>query len=290
MSVPETPQTPVNPQPAASQPAAAPAPRRWPLQDWFHSLWDAARLHTPAYTGLAGRYDAFLQGFLIVLVVSLLAGVPGFVGEIMAGLQPASAAETAETSAALREALEAAGPWMARLGLSTATRAAVVDEIANAFDLALQMRQEVDQLPTRLPRPVGRVLEALGNWLSEPFSAAHLPLAVASLGAWLGYGIWVMLAARMLGGRGSLHGFFGATALYAVPHVLDILRWLPFVGALIGTIAYVWGVVIYIKATQASHSLSFERALIAVLAPLALAALVIAGVLSVLSGIAWLRS
>jgi hypothetical protein len=290
MSVPETPQTPVTPEPAGNAPIAVPPARRWPLQEWFSSLWDAARLHTPAYTGLAGRYDAFLQGFVIVLIVSLLAGVPGFVGELMAGLQPAPASETAETSAALREMLEAAGPWMARLGLPADTQAGVANEVANAFDLALQVRQEVDELPTRLPRPVGRVLEALGNWLSQPFGSAHLPLAVASVGAWLGYGVWVMLAARMLGGRGSLHGFFGATALYAVPHVLDLLRWLPFVGAIIGVIAYVWGVVIYIKATQASHGLSFERALIAVLAPLALAALLIVGVLSVLSGIAWLRS
>jgi hypothetical protein len=290
MSIPEIPQTPVTPEPAGSPPAVAPVSRRWPLQDWFSSLWDAARLHTPVYTGLAGRYDAFLQGFLIVLVVSLLAGVPGFVGEIIDGLAPAPAGETAETSEALREVLEAAGPWMSRLGLSPDTRAAVADEVANAYGLALQVLQEVDQLPTRLPRPAGRVLEALGNWLSQPFSSAHLPLAVASLGAWLGYGVWVMLAAKMLGGRGSLHGFFGATALYAVPHVLDLLRWLPFVGALIGVIAYVWGVIIYIKATQASHSLSFERALIAVLAPLALAALLMVGVLSVLSGIAWLRS
>jgi len=227
---------------------------------------------------------------VIVLIVSLLAGVPGFVNEIIDGLAPAPADETAETSAALREVLEATGPWMARLGLPADTQAAVTNEVAHAFDLALQVRQEVDELPTRLPRPLGRVLEALGNWLSQPFSSAHLPLAVASVGAWLGYGVWVMLAARMLGGRGSLHGFFGATALYVVPHVLDVLRWLPFVGALIGVIAYVWGVVIYIKATQASHSLSFERALIAVLAPLALAVLLIVGVLSVLAGLAWLRS
>ncbi|OQA45684.1 MAG: Yip1 domain protein [Chloroflexi bacterium ADurb.Bin325] len=290
MNVPETPQTPAAPPPADERPAAVPAPQGWQLHGWFSRLWDAARLHTPAYAGLAGRQDAFFQGFLIVLLVSLLAGAPGFVGDVMAALQRPSADETAERSIALREMLGAAGPWMARLGLSTAAWTAAVDEVADAFDMGLQVSQEIDQLPTRLPRPVGRILEAFGGWLSAPFSVARLPLAVASLGVWLGYGVWVMLAARLLGGRGSLSGFFGATALYAVPHALDLLRWLPFIGGLIGVIAYIWGVIVYIKATQASHDLSFERALIAVLAPLALAVLIIAGLFSMLSGIVWLRS
>lgn len=296
MSVPETPQTPV---PEGTPPRAAenpPAPtRRSPLLVWLADLWAAARLHPPVFTGLAARYDAFLHGFLIVLVISLLTGIPIFVGEIVGAVALPSAGEPAEQSTALRESLEATGPLLDRLGVPADTRADIVAEVSRAFGLALQIRQEVDQLPTTFPRPVGAVLEALGTWVSLPFSGALpfgsgvLPLAVVSLGAWLGYGFWVMLAAKLLGGRGTLHGFFGATALYAVPHVLDLFGWVPFIGGILGFIAYVWGAVVYVKATQASHQLSFERALIAVLLPIVLFVLIIIGVLSVLAGLAWLR-
>ncbi len=72
-----------------------------------------------------------------------------------------------------------------------------------------------------------RLSSAIGHWLSRPFASSPLPLAAATLSTWLGYGMWVMLAAKLLGGRGTLHGFFGATAFFAVPHVLDIFAACP---------------------------------------------------------------
>ena len=53
------------------------------------------------------------------------------------------------------------------------------------------------------------------------------PLAAVALGTWLGYGIWVMLFAKLLGGRSTLAGFFSTTALYAVPHLLSFFAFIP---------------------------------------------------------------
>ena len=83
-----------------------------------------------------------------------------------------------------------------------------------------------------------------------------------------------MLAAKLMGGRGGLAGFFGATALFAVPHVLDLFRWVPYVGSALGFVAFIWGAVVYVKATAVSHRFSAGQALLAVLLPL-LAAIVV---------------
>jgi len=72
----------------------------------------------------------------------------------------------------------------------------------------------VAELSTPLPRFIGGVLSSLGVWLSLPFTR---------LTRWIGYTIWVLLVAKLLGGRATAAQALGATALYAVPHVLDIL-------------------------------------------------------------------
>ncbi len=138
---------------------------------------------------------------------------------------------------------------------------------------------QIDRLPTALPRPLARAFIGLGHWLSRPFASSPVPLAAAALGTWLGYGIWVMLAAKLLGGRGTLHGFFGATAFFAVPHVLDIFAGVPVAGPILGTVALIWGIVIYAVATGVSHRLSAGRALVAVFAPVVLLLTVVALVL-----------
>jgi hypothetical protein len=133
--------------------------------------------------------------------------------------------------------------------------------------MAMQIANAIHQLPTRLPRPVGPLLASAGRWLSLPWQNALFPLGSAVLATWLGYGIWVMLAAKLLGGQGSLARFFGATALYALPHVLGIFARIPYLGGVLGFIGFAWGLVIYVRATAVSHELSIERALLSVLMP-----------------------
>jgi len=73
------------------------------------------------------------------------------------------------------------------------------------------------------------------------------------LGAWLSYGIWVLLLARLLlGAKGSLRDFLTTTPLYSVPQLLTFLAPVPCLGSLLGIVAAVWGWLIYTKATAVS--------------------------------------
>jgi hypothetical protein len=67
-----------------------------------------------------------------------------------------------------------------------------------------------------------------------------------------------------------LAGFFGVTALYAVPHLLSFFAFIPILGGVLGLIAYFWGLAIYIKGTASSHQMTLGRALLAVVLPVLL--------------------
>jgi hypothetical protein len=259
------------------------------MKEWLSDLWDAALFRPVVYDELRRRPDAFLQGTIIVVIVALLAGIPSFVQELWQGSRVTQASENAEARAALRNALEAGQLWTEQLSIPPSTWAEIVDQVEQNFAMAAQIAEQVENLPTPLPRPVGRFLAALGGWLSQPFAVRGIPLATVSLGAWLGYSILVMLAAKLLGGRATLHGFLGASALYAVPHVLDVFRWIPFFGWLIGLIAILWGAAIYVKATQWGHELSLERALLAVLLPAIVLFAILVLIVSILAGVSALR-
>jgi hypothetical protein len=151
--------------------------------------------------------------------------------------------------------------------MPTETRQQLTD-VTRAIKVWIGAGAEISNLSAVLPRPLGALMQAFGAWLSLPFAQSGFPLSVVSLVTWLGYGLWVMLLAKLLGGRGTLAGFFGTSALYAVPHVLTFFAWVPCLGSVLGLIAFVWGIVIYVKATLVSHELSVGRALVAVFAPM----------------------
>lgn len=111
-------------------------------------------------------------------------------------------------------------------------------------------------LPTPLPRPVGALLQALGSLVTTPLSyLGGLVLAV----------VFTQLAARQLGGQGSIQQMLGLSALSVAPHALDALVIVPFIGPTFGLIAWAWGLVILVVATGVAHKLESGRATLAVL-------------------------
>ncbi|RME48248.1 MAG: hypothetical protein D6791_03800 [Chloroflexi bacterium] len=126
---------------------------------------------------------------------------------------------------------------------------------ARAFAQAIA---KIMELPTPLPGFFGRLLKWVGAWLSAP---------LALLGKWFFVSIWIMLFARLLGGRGSLLGYLRASSLSALPHVLGAFAFLPAVGGLMALVGSVWGLVVNYRAVQVSHGLSSDRAVLAVLLP-----------------------
>jgi hypothetical protein len=142
----------------------------------------------------------------------------------------------------------------------------IVEQVTAYMRSSIEMGLRIQALPTRLPKPVGGVLEDLGRLLSLPFSR---------LTGWIGYTIWVLLFAKLLGGRATVAQTLGATALYAIPHVLDILHIVRCLGGLLGFIATVWGIAIYVKALAVANEFSIGRSIVATVAPA-----LIAGVLA----------
>jgi len=105
---------------------------------------------------------------------------------------------------------------------------------------------------------VGVSLRSLGAFLSLPFGR---------LAGWIGYAMWVLLVAKLLGGRATVAQMLGATALYVAPHALDILSSVPCLGLVIGMVTTVWGIAIYVKAVAVANEFSISRAIAATVVP-----------------------
>jgi hypothetical protein len=149
------------------------------------------------------------------------------------------------------------------------------EEFMQNFTAGINMGVELDTLPTPLPRPIAGFFTALGAWISA---------AIGNAGPWLGYGALVLLFAKLAGGRGILNLFFGLTALYAVPNLLQIFSFLPFLGPVIGLIALIWGIAVYIRAVQVSQDFSGGKAVLITALPLLIVLLISACIGSVALG------
>jgi hypothetical protein len=237
------------------------------MKSWLADILDALRLRGAALAAVAERPDAFMRGLLVVVAAALIAGLPALVSGIANGFRPV-AVEPVEIAPQVAGAFDMMRPWLRSSGLPDAVIDQIVETAQGNTLMAGQIATEIQQLPTALPRPVAQAFKSAGAWLSRPFAASPFPLATASLATWLGYGIFVMLFAKLLGGRGALHGFFGATGFYAAPHVLAIFLPVPVLGPILSFVGFAWGLVIYCVATAVSHRLSAGRALVAVFAPL----------------------
>jgi hypothetical protein len=259
------------------------------MSEWVRTVRGALLFDTAFYHEFSQRNDVFLRGVIIVLLVALVASIPAFVINFANGLRGSAAtpAEPNEISAGFDQALRQLQP--ALQNLSPDVREMVVAQIRQGFVMAVDLGTRIQRLPTILPRPIGGGLRAIGAWLSVPFGGSFIPLAVATLGAWLGYGLWAMLAAKILGGRSDLAGFLGTTSLYAVPHLLNVFSVVPVLNTIVWLVAFAWGLAIFVKATAISHEMSLERAVLAVFLPvlfLAAAAIVLLLLLAALIGLA----
>ena len=203
----------------------------------------------------------------MILAVALLTGLPAFVSDVIDGFSPAAVFEPSEFLENLAEPLARFRPWLQSAGVPQTMLDQILSQIEDNAVLAGSIAAQVQQADTAFPRPLAQGFMALGEWLSQPFANSPWPLATATLGTWLGYGVWVMLVAKLLGGRSTLHGFFGATAFFAAPHALAIFAGVPVLGSVLGVVAWIWGLIIYVVATAASHRLSPGRALLAVFLP-----------------------
>lgn len=239
------------------------------MRELLQLAWDALLFNHKAYVRHVAREGVLKRGLALLVLVTVLAGVISFFIGVVGDLSPMRSRQQAEQGfQQLIESMDTVQQYFdlpPRFG----------EQMRSNMRAGMEMGLQIDALPTRLPKPLGRILQNLGAFLSLPFSR---------MAGWVGYGIWVLLVAKLLGGRATVSQMLGATALYAVPHVLDILGFVPCLGGLLGLVATVWGIAIYVKALAVANGFSIGRAIIAVVVPaLAIGVLVLMGMLGFLT-------
>ncbi|NJP04633.1 MAG: YIP1 family protein [Chloroflexaceae bacterium] len=127
------------------------------------------------------------------------------------------------------------------------------------LDPYIAMVRDLSTLPGFLPRPVGALAYALGALVSTP---------LAYLAALLTAVVFTHIAAGWFGGQGNIQQMIGVGALSVAPHLLDALAnafgFIESLSGLIGAIAWVWGLFIFILATSVVHRIDTGRAALAV--------------------------
>lgn len=235
------------------------------MNELVRFAWDVLLFRQQAYAEHVARADVLKRGLALLVLATLVAGSLPFIVAVVGDLRPANAeAELRQVEEGLQQFLRTMGPY---LNLPPEVSKQIIPNVRAGIGIGVR----IANLPTPLPQPLGRMLENLGAFLSLPFGR---------LTGWIGYGLWVMLAAKLLGGRATVSQMLGATALYAVPHVLGILSVVPCLGGILGLAATVWGIAIYVKALAVANGFSIGRATAATVLPaLAGGALALVGLL-----------
>ena len=219
--------------------------------------------------------DALKRGLMLMAVVALLIGLFPFLSGIAGSFQRVDVAATQRDVERQIEQQMQLNPAWQNLEFQQVFKEYLGAFFAMGRDIAA-LKPNVSFLPGWLER----MLNAFGAWLSTPLTW---------LGAWAWYALWVTLFAKLLGGRATLERTLAATALFVVPHLLDVLvsligllNGVPYVGAcfgvvgwLIGLAAWVWGIAVYVKATATVNEFSLGRATLATILPALLALLLV---------------
>ncbi|MDW8318891.1 MAG: YIP1 family protein [Anaerolineae bacterium] len=222
----------------------------------------ALTLDQATFERLRDSRDAMRTGVLLALAIFLIAGSLQAAVNLVGALRPLAAPEAADMRRELMDALE---PLLGTLPQGSPARDTLATFTRN-LEIGLKLAAEVNALETPLPRGVSRTLPVLGGWLSQP---------LARLAAFLAYGAWVLLFAKLMGGNGGVDRFYGVAALYSVPNLLDFFAPIPAVGWLLALVGTVWGWAVYVRAVQVTQRLDLGRAVAASVLPIvALAALV----------------
>jgi hypothetical protein len=236
-------------------------------------LRGALLLDQPTYERLRDSKNAMRTGVILLLVVFLVAGSLQFVVDLVNNLRPFTVTEAADVQQEIRDSLD---QWLQFMPQDEFSQQ-FMDQFLQNLNAGLAMGVDIDSLDTPLPRGISRFFETLGGWLSQP---------LGRLAAFLAYGIWVLLFAKLLGGNGGVDRFFGVTALYSVPNLLGFFAPIACIGPLLGFVGMVWGWVVYVKAVQVTQRFDVGKAILATILPaLIVTVLAIIGIVAMILSI-----
>jgi hypothetical protein len=237
----------------------------------FGTLGRAVILDDAAYQAWQERPNLFLRGILLVVAISLLAGLTSFGVNLVSRVRPV---DVARIDAEVRNAIDQQiwrNPSLQNLDPETRQ---MLDQ---TIQVVIPMVNALVNVRSPLPRPVAGFFEAVGGWLTA---------GLAALSGWLFYGALVLVVANLLGGSARLPDFLGMVSLYAIPGLLGLFGPIPCAGALLALIGTIWGIVIYIKAVTVAARLDVGRAVLAFFAPAVI--LILLAILLAIVAIIWL--
>lgn len=214
------------------------------------TLLRTAILDDAAYREWRERPNLFLRGIVLIIVVSLVAGLISFAINLVSRVQPVD----------VNEIVDGMNRWydMQFQWFPTPPDPEFQKAWEGMMDVMVPMITDLSEIQAPLPRGVTGFFNAFGTWLSR---------ALTAIGGWLFYGALVLIFVNLLGGSAKLPEFLGTVALYVIPGLLGLLSPIPCLGALLVFIAMIWSVVVYIKATSVVTNLDAGRAILAVVAP-----------------------
>jgi len=235
------------------------------------TLWGTLILNDTAYRDWRDRPNLFWRGILLVVVVSLIAGLVTFGINLVAQVRPVDPERVrVEMKQAFDQALNYNPGWQQA---DPEVQQMVEENMQAVGDMVI----DIMKIQSPLPRGIAGFFEALGTYLTAGLGA---------LAGWLAYGALVLVAVNLLGGSAKLSDFLGMVSLYAIPGLIGLLGWVPCVGGILAFIGFVWGVVMYVKATSVGSGLDTGKSVLAVILP-ALAITVLASLLAALL-VVWL--
>jgi hypothetical protein len=235
------------------------------LNTWLRTVI----LDDAAYREWRETPNLFWRGIVLIVVVTLVAGLVSFGVNLVNGVKPVNVVNVEQE---VRDAFEQQFRFN-----PVYQDPEVRNMVEQIMSVVIPMSSDLSQVPSPLPRGIAGFFRALGGWLSRP---------LAAIGGWLLYGALVLVAVNLLGGSAKLPGFLGMVSLYVIPGLLRLLQPIPCVGWLLVLIGAVWSIVIYVKAVSVATELDAGRAVLAVFAP-ALAILLLGILMAILATI-WL--
>ena len=242
-----------------SLPPASSAPS--PISFWLRTAGDAVTLKPEPYQRLAAK-PSLRTALLIILVVGLIIGAAQALIDIP-GLFRSPQAEVERGLAAFEQGLNQV---LSMSGQLSTEAQEIIDRIKGGSEAWKPYVTELVAVPAPLPSVFGRFFTWIGAWLSSPFSL---------MASWLAISIWIMLFARLLGGRGGVVSYLAASSLSVIPHLLSIFSFVPCLGGFLALVGGIWGLMVQYKAVQVSHGLSQGRSILAVLLPYIILAVIL---------------
>ncbi|MEM7117071.1 MAG: Yip1 family protein [Chloroflexota bacterium] len=205
-------------------------------------LWRAFLLDETAYEPVVAHQTPLRRGFMLLLLILLLAGAAKSVGLAL------------ELLATPRLDLLEEASYEAATGMTW-----YAEQVAQTADFAARFGQ-IHGLGWQIGRLVGGVPSGLG------ILTIFITQLVLGILGWLLYGSLTHAVARWLGGRASYGQFMGAFALAYVPLLFYIATAIPRL-SLAGGVIYLWLLATRYQAIKQSHQLPWVPSLAIVFIP-----------------------